>query len=538
MKPPDELRLGNEILTHSVICVMCKLSGAEIFVGKYRMQFHFTAIELALLAGNRISRTTRKCIIIIKPCIIIPHKIYPYIKENHAMKLEIERSDFLKAWQVAERYAGTKTTMDTLSGIRITADNDGNVTLEATDLKASVLCRTKAEKLHEPGSAVLNAGILGNMLRKSSAKSITLEASETKGTLTAGKSRSRFAVIRAESFPKIPASSGGSEIFSGLACDLGKLISEGCSAASAPSDFPKYMGTCLLRTSEGKLLAVSTDGKRLARSQAQPVSISRDEDLILPAAALKELAKIFTGDENVKVLADDSTVWFVIEAAKNEEPENKEVQENEDSTESEEASETKEAKPAESYLDGAEFSIRRIEANFPKYERILNNEVYSSMRISRAQLMSSLDRIAVIAKNTPGQIMAMHLQPQDDSHMTNELLITAKARGLGTSIETLEPEDITGNELWIGFNLGYFTEGLKAVGSDDLLIEFSEPEGQTRLLRDNSEDFLYMLMPIRLTEQDKDLEDDDAPAEYEEEVQSEEAGEAPQEQESTDEAPF
>ena len=413
------------------------------------------------------------------------------------MKLELERSAFLKAWQVAEKYTASKTTLDALNGIRITAEN-GTVTLEATDLKSSVKCRAKGAEIIEPGVAVLNASIVGNMIRKCTAKTITLDVPSDRGTLTSDGSKYRFTVIPANTFPNIPASSGAEEICSLMAYDLGTLINEGSCAASAPSDFPKYMGTCLLRTKEGYLYAVSTDGKRLACSKMLCGYISKDDDLLLPASALRELAKVFTGKENVKVLADGSTVWFALEGR-------------EDDTE-DGGSDASESKAG---LDGSEFSVRRVEASFPKYERILSNEYMTRMRISKSALMSALDRIAIIAKNNPAQIMAMTITPQEDGNPegniwpVGKLRMTARAQELGIASELLEAE-VQGDNMQIGFNVSFFQDGLKAVGSDSVIIEFSGEEEQTRLFRDEGEDFLYMLMPIRLTPQDIVSDDDSA----------------------------
>ena len=54
------------------------------------------------------------------------------------MKLELDRSDFLKAWQVVEKYTPSKTTLDALYCIRLTASGTDSLILEATDLKSSV----------------------------------------------------------------------------------------------------------------------------------------------------------------------------------------------------------------------------------------------------------------------------------------------------------------------------------------------------------------------------------------------------------------
>ena len=391
-------------------------------------------------------------------------KFYLTHKGESTLKLELERSEFLKAWQTAEKYTPSKTTMEAINGIRITA-NEGIVTLEATDLKSSVKCTAKGVNVLEPGVAVLNAAIFGNMLRKSQAPTLTLTIKDEKGTLSADRSKSRFTVIPEDTFPNIPESSEAEDICEILAGDLGRLIIEGSCAASQPSDFPKYLGTCLLRTSDTMLLAVSTDGKRLACSQTLCISINKqNEDLLLTSAALRELAKLFSGDDRVKILANSSVVWF--------------------------------------RLDYAEFSVRRLDASFPKYEKILNDYVKTSMKVNKAAMVSAIDRVDVISKTNPAHVMAMTLKPE------GELRITARSPELGTVSETLEAY-IEGAPMQIGFNVTYFMDGLKSVDSEAMIIEFSEDEGQTRIFKDEGKDFLYMLMPVRLSPQDI-VNDDDA----------------------------
>ena len=452
------------------------------------------------------------------------------------MKLELERSEFLKAWQTAERYTAAKSTVDALNGIRISANEDNTVTLEATDLKSSVKCSALGSNVLEPGVAVLPASIFGTIAKKTAAKTFTLETGQERGALIAGKSRSRFAVIPPDKFPNIPESSGAEAICSIMASDLGRIINEGGSAASAPSDFPKYMGTCLLRTAGQRLIVVSTDGKRLAISQTL-CTVHKEDDLLLPAAALKELAKGFNNDGKVVVLADGSTVWFRLE---------REETIKDESDNSEEGAEV----PVRTVLEVSEFSIRRIEATFPKYEKILNDEVKTMIKLAKPSLLSAVDRMAIFAKNSPAQVMAMYIKPE------GALRLTARAPEMGTTEDTLDAA-VDGDAMAIGFNVNYFLDGLKAVNSEEVIIEFSDEEGQTRLLKDEGKDFLYMLMPIRLTAQDfvsdddsvdiitpaqpEELDDNDesySSSDYDGEQESEPQEEPHDEEQGNSEAPF
>ena len=95
---------------------------------------------------------------------------------------------------------------------------------------------------------------------------------------------------------------------------------------------------------------------------------------------------------------------------------------------------------------------------------------------------------------------------------------------MGTTSEILEA-NVEGNYLQVGYNVGYFIDGLKALGGGEAKIEFSGEEGQTRMYRNESNDFLYMLMPARLSSQDKISEDE----EIEEAYQPVEAPQNPEE---------
>ncbi|MBQ6418959.1 MAG: hypothetical protein IJJ91_09825 [Synergistaceae bacterium] len=121
--------------------------------------------------------------------------------------------------------------------------------------------------------------------------------------------------------------------------------------------------------------------------------------------------------------------------------------------------------------------------------------------MNSGDLNSTLERIDIIAKTTPAHIMAMALNPN------GELRITARAPELGTARETLQTT-IEGGELQVGFNVAFFMDGLKALGGEQTVIEFSGEEGQTRMKREGSDDFLYMLMPARLSTQDAITEEE------------------------------
>ena len=373
------------------------------------------------------------------------------------MKLELERQEFMKSWQLVTRIS--------VAHVLVTAFED-DVILEATDLKTSVKCKAKGVNVLDIGSALIPVAIFTNMLKKAASENLILEVSSSRGILNAGRNKTRFSLVPVEEFPELPLSENATLVCELATLDFAKLVNEGSIAASQPMDFPRYVGSCLLKTSEGFLIAASTDGKRLAVANTPCEKIESSEEMLLLALALREVAKVLAGypDKNVKIFADSSIVWFQVE--------------------------------------DVEFSVRKVDATFPQYTRILNDEVYSILEINSLDLITTLERVDIIARTNPAHIMSMVLTPDN-----NEVTITARSQDCGTVREILSTT-VELNYLNVGFNVGYFLDGLKALGASTAVIEFSGEETQARMKRKNDDSFLYMFMPARLTASDRISEDE------------------------------
>ena len=385
------------------------------------------------------------------------------------MKLQIERQNFLKSWQIAEKVSNIKSTREAISAVFIKAEQDGSVILEATDLKTYVKCRAEGVTVIEPGTALTQTAIFGNLLKKYSTDKFEFEFNRERGLFKAGTSNTRVTGIAVEIFPGFPNSEDAEMVCEIMASDLARIIAEGVTASSMPQDFPKYMGNSLVRCENGVVKIISTDGKRLSLSKVLCTTM-KDDDLVLNSNALKELGRTLApyGETVVAVLANDAMIWF--------------------------------------RLNDVEFAIRRVESGFPNYEKILNDEKKTVLRMNCSEFSRIIDRIDIIAKTTISHIMAMALQPNQES-LNGEVRITARAPELGTAAETFRA-DVEGSNLQLGFNVSYFQDGLKALGPGEIVIEFSGEEEQTRMYRKEGRDFLYMLMPARLSPQDTMTEEE------------------------------
>ena len=384
------------------------------------------------------------------------------------MRLQINKTEFMKYWQIAERTTSTKSTINSLTGIFLKAGasgSDTSVTLEATDLKTSVKCISQGVLVEEEGQAVLPVRIVGELFKKAPTSVFTVFIKDGKGLIVAGRNKYRFTTYPASEFPKLPVAEGGTFFCDLTAGELLRAVSEGTVASTAGEEFPKYLGTAFFQLKEKEVRIVSTDGRRLSLSKCHPSAVGQQADFLLPISGLRELQRLLSSlaqDCPVHIVHDDALVFF--------------------------------------QMGSVEFSIRRVEAAFPNYEKILNPQCNTTVETERNAFLAALERVDVIVRDYSRMVL-FRLSPKGD------FVLTGKAPEVGAVEEILDAA-IDGEPLNVAFNVGFLMDGVKALYGERVFMSFNGPEGQMTMLRPEEKDFLYMVMPIKLTESDLSLDDE------------------------------
>ena len=373
------------------------------------------------------------------------------------MKLEITQNVFMKYWTMAERVTGTKSTMATLASILCEADENG-VTLNATDLKTTIRIKAEGVNVLEPGTAILPLKVVGELFKKIAVSPFTVEVQDEKGTITAGRSHYSFTTYMVADFPELPSPRAAEEFTRVPAGELGRVLAEGSIAGAPNEDFPKYLSGGLLQISGGELRVVATDGRRLSLSKTLVQNSGEADELremLLPLKSLDEYKSVLASmppDQEVEVLQDGAVTYFNV--------------------------------------PGVQYSVRCIDSKFPNYERILSNTSTTQLKAERASFLSALDRINVVVSESSRMVL-LTLSPGA------AMGLTGRAPEVGEANESVDAE-IDGEPLKVAFNVGYLIAGIKAFHGSEVSLSFNGSEGQMMISRPEGEDFIYMLMPIKL----------------------------------------
>lgn len=381
------------------------------------------------------------------------------------MKLAVNKKQFLGSWSLAERSTSAGGTVSILSSILIKASAE-SVILQATDIKTSVICRAAGVTVLEPGEAVFPIKMVSDLFKKAPGEEFTLDVDGGKVVLKAGRSKYNFSTYPVSEFPALPSSDEADVFCSIPAGELAKVLDEGTLAASAGEEFPLYLSSANLQIISSRLNIVSTDTRRLALSAAPVLDGKEGESALLPMKGIKELQRILgslTPETEVKVLFDGAQFYFK--------------------------------------TDTLEFTVRRVESKFPPYEKILPKHSTLEVLTDRGELISALERVDVIVRDF-NRMVVLDMAPD------GPFVLRGKAPDFGQAKEEIEAET-TGDKLRIAVNSKFFLEALKVLREPQVKLSFNGQSGHMSVRRGDGDDFLCLIAPINLSEDELKAFDSD-----------------------------
>lgn len=219
------------------------------------------------------------------------------------MKISCDREKLLQAFQAVASVAPTRSPKPILQNVKIEASQD-KVTLLATDMEVAMRLDVVGIDVEKPGAAILPVVRFGSILREVVDEKLSLEVTE-KGTTVRGE-RSEFLLSSGdpEEFPAVSAFEEDSyyEVPARL---LKELIRRTMFATDVESS--RYaLGGVLFEFEEETMIAVGTDGRRLAKMQGPVQRVgepsNNDTMIIVPTRSLQIIERSLSdGDAEVRL---------------------------------------------------------------------------------------------------------------------------------------------------------------------------------------------------------------------------------------------
>lgn len=366
------------------------------------------------------------------------------------MKVTCPREELAQKLGVVGRAVSSRTSVNILTGIMLRAEG-GRLSLAATDMEISLRVTLDAH-VEEEGSVVIPGRLLVDIVRLLPAGEVTLEhrAEEGIAHLVCGSASYGLHTYSPDDFPRLPEIAPD-ESFSVERAALLDTIMKVSRSASRDESRPVLTGV-LVRFEAGKLIMAATDSYRLSVKETEITEGPAGEiEAIVPARALSELARIAQASD-----ADSLTVG---------------IQENQ----------------IVFAVDDVWLTARRIDGQFPNYRQLLPETFEAEVELPREELLDVVRRTG---------LMAQRKSPLRLRFEEGQLTISAQTQDVGEAHESL-PAAYTADPIEIGFNAEFLRDGLESLEDDQVRLRLISPL-RPGLLQGAGDDFLYLIMPIRL----------------------------------------
>ena len=362
------------------------------------------------------------------------------------LKTTCSREELSHALGIVSRGVSTRTTVQILAGILLEAA-DGKLRLAATDMELSLRSSLEA-KVDTEGSVVVPGRLLLDIARLLPEAEVSLEhrREEAVVEVRCGSASYRLHTYNAEDFPRLPDTQvDRHEVDRQTLLETVARVSR---SASRDESRPVLTGV-LVHFEPGKLVMAATDSYRLSVKETVLEGTVPELEAIVPARALGELARIAGEGENLTLGVHENQVVFG--------------------------------------SGDAWLTTRRIDGQFPNYKQLVPEAFEHEVALPRDELLDVVRRVSVMAqRNSP-----LRLRFAD-----GELTVSAQTQDVGEARESL-PVSFGAEALEIGFNAEFLRDGVESVTGEQVRLKLISPL-RPAVLQGESDDFLYLIMPIRL----------------------------------------
>jgi len=376
------------------------------------------------------------------------------------MKFSIQRERPVESVQDVMKAVTSRTTIPILTGIKITAAEQG-VTLTGSDSDISIESFIPREEdgdeiveVVEPGAIVLQAKYLGEIVKKLPTDYVDFEVQNRfQVIIRSGMSEFNLIGQDADEYPLLPQIEED-HVFKIPSDLLKNVIRQTVFAVSTTETRPILTGVNW-KIADNELVCVATDSHRLALRKARiEGDAGQTYNIVIPGKSLNELYKTLDDTSDpVEIVITENQILF----------------------------------KAKNWL----FFSRLLEGNYPDTSRLIPTDSKTTVVVKTKDLLHSIDRASLLAREHRNHVVRCTTIDE------RTLEISSISPEVGKVVEELPCESIEGEELKIAFSAKYVMEALKALEGTDIKINFTGAMRPFIIRPIGDESILQLILPVR-----------------------------------------
>jgi len=366
------------------------------------------------------------------------------------MRFTCEKSLLVQGLNIAGRTVAGKSSLSVLEGILCKAE--GVLSFTGYNMETAISYEVEAE-IGEAGSCIFPARLFGDIIRRLPEGPVSVSVDDNyKVAIRSGYASFSISAEAAEDYPELPDVTMGRNITIPQK-QLKEMINGTIFAVSENQGRPIHTGV-KFEVKNDSISAIAVDGFRLARRTWHPETpIQRDVAFVVPGSGLKEVEKILTEeDQDVAFTLGNKHILFQIGCAT--------------------------------------VICRLLEGDFLDWKKVVPTDCPIKLVAHVADLSASIERVGLIVSEKYKSPVRCLFTNQSLQLKTNTTI------GVAEDKCSLAGD---GKELEIGFNVKYLADALRAIPSEEVVLELTNSLSPIVLTpAEEKYDFSYMILPVRI----------------------------------------
>ena len=366
------------------------------------------------------------------------------------MRFTCEKSMLVTGLNITGRAVAQKSSLSVIEGILCRAGV--GISLTGYNMETAITYQIEAE-VTDPGECVLPARLFGDIIRRLPEGPVTVVVDDNyKVSIRSGYASFTISAENADDYPELPDVGTGRSIIIPQSA-LKNLISGTIFAVSENQGRPIHTGV-KFEVEDDRISAIAVDGFRLARRTYHTEEpTGRTLSYVVPAQGLKEVEKILVdGDDTVSFTMGQKHIMYQV--------------------------------------GNATLICRLLEGEFLDWRKVVPTNCPVKLTAHVCDLASSIERVGLIVSEKYKSPVRCVFGSQVLYLRTNTTIGAAEDQ---CSIAG------DGKELEIGFNVRYLADALKAIPSEEVVLELTNGLSPIVLTpADDKYDYSYMVLPVRI----------------------------------------
>lgn len=366
------------------------------------------------------------------------------------MKILCSSNKLHEGLKLISNVISSSTTKPIIQAVKLETVNN-KLELSGTDLEVGMRYLIEPEKILEPGKVVLPGGRMIGLFQEWTEGEVSLEVKERTCRLSGKGCNFKLLGYDPEEFPTIPTFTE-ENCFEIEPETIQEMVRK--TAFACASERLRHTMTGVLLGVKGDVVSmVATDGRRMAYIKEKVANKSGVScNSIVPAKGIQQLPRVAAQTTApVKIKLEETCM-----IAKTE---------------------------------NATVYSQLIEGQYPNYEEAIPKEDGERLEVDAEELAGAVRRAAFLTTEER-HVVKIKLQK-------NSLSVSAQTPDIGEG-EVGISVNYSGKEMEIGLNPDFLLDGLKAIGKGT--VKIGVKDANTAATLRTGRDYLYVLMPIRLSE--------------------------------------